>query len=332
MFMVLDMMLQDSSRYPKWCGCGRRKWKGTFRIATFWIVSPIAVTLVLAVVAGSVAKNGMSAWDTFNQNKLMSNELSRCFLCSIITVMDLLIVMQDWDFPEFNTNNDHAINLPGVGFQQCNCNLNACFNGKKQARRKSESSKVHPTAVATGDSDKDELEEDESRFKRLGIQSKESKAYNLTHGGTGCKTAECTWITSPGVDFCDRPECRVPWHHVVVTGKWFNYGIIFMVMIFDAIMTKNQIFYQPRDNGQYVDPGPIGKEWEKDTGLMAREIPWTKYVKLALNDGRSNKWVEVQHVRPINGTTPSTTTVLSQPDNSAFTKTVDEFHYNTTKT
>ena len=252
MFMVLDMMLQDSSRYPDWCVCGRKKWKGTFRIATFWIVSPIGVTLVLVVIAGSIAKNGMSAWDQFNQNKLMSNELSRCFLCSIITVMDLFIVMQDWDFPEFD-NDAAAINLPGVGFDQCKCNLNACFAGKQSKKKKVESSsrggaggggsKVHPSPAA-GAADTTSQEDERSRFKRLGLQMKDDKAYNLLHGGVPCKTAECSWITAPGVDFCTKAECKVPWHHVVVTGKWFNYGIIFMVMIFDAIMVRECSFLQ----------------------------------------------------------------------------------------
>lgn len=57
--------------------------------------------------------------------------------------------------------------------------------------------------------------------------------------------------------------CRVMWSdarpparrslarfYVKVTGKWFNYGIIFMVMILDINMTKNQIVYIPADYGQ----------------------------------------------------------------------------------
>jgi len=36
-------------------------------------------------------------------------------------------------------------------------------------------------------------------------------------------------------------------------GKWFNYGIIFLVMILDLNMWKNQIFYAPEDFAQCVD-------------------------------------------------------------------------------
>jgi hypothetical protein len=40
-----------------------------------------------------------------------SIELSRAFLCSFVLVMDLMIVMQDWDFPHFTNTLD--VNLPG---------------------------------------------------------------------------------------------------------------------------------------------------------------------------------------------------------------------------
>lgn len=41
----------------------------------------------------------------------------------------------------------------------------------------------------------------------------------------------------------------------LLTGKWFNYGIIFLVLILDLNMWKNQIFYKPYEYGQYVGPG-----------------------------------------------------------------------------
>ena len=54
------------------------------------------------------------------------------------------------------------------------------------------------------------------------------------------------------------PDCLRREHWVVhISGKWFNYGILFMVMLLDLNMWKNQIFYKPYDFGQYV--GPNGK-------------------------------------------------------------------------
>lgn len=63
----------------------------------------------------------------------------------------------------------------------------------------------------------------------------------------------------PGVDFSNvNCACKVPFKteelNIKVTGKWFNYGIIFIVMILDANMLKNQILYEPAPYGQYTDP------------------------------------------------------------------------------
>lgn len=51
------------------------------------------------------------------------------------------------------------------------------------------------------------------------------------------------------------PKClkREHWN-VHITGKWFNYGILFIVMLLDLNMWKNQIFYGPYDYGQYTGP------------------------------------------------------------------------------
>ena len=46
---------------------------------------------------------------------------------------------------------------------------------------------------------------------------------------------------------------RLPGGEIRITGKWFNYGIIFIVMILDLNMWKNQIFYEPFVYGQYTD-------------------------------------------------------------------------------
>jgi len=40
---------------------------------------------------------------------------------------------------------------------------------------------------------------------------------------------------------------------VTIEGKWFNYGVVFIVMVFDLYQWKNQIYYQPWLYGQYTD-------------------------------------------------------------------------------
>ncbi|XP_051886095.1 transmembrane protein 117 isoform X6 [Pristis pectinata] len=169
-WMVTDMMLQDDS-YPAWGVTARAFWrKGYNRIVLFWSV---LITLTSVVVV--VITTDWISWDKLNRGFLPSDEVSRAFLASFILVFDLLIVMQDWEFPQFMGNLE--INLPGL-----------------------------PTSH---------------------IQ-----------------------LRLPHFQKIFKNE-----YTICITGKWFNYGIIFLVLILDLNMWKNQIFYQPAEYGQYVGPG-----------------------------------------------------------------------------
>ena len=59
-------------------------------------------------------------------------------------------------------------------------------------------------------------------------------------------------IKLPGLN-TGNIQFHVPGGDIRITGKWFNYGIIFIVMILDLNMWKNQIFYEPFVYGQYTD-------------------------------------------------------------------------------
>ncbi|XP_048780171.2 transmembrane protein 117-like isoform X2 [Ostrea edulis] len=165
-WMVTDMMLQEKL-YPLWAVGARRWWNtGYRRIILFWTITTLATFIVILVIATDYIQ-----WDKLNRDFLHSNEVSRAFLASFILVMDILIVLQDWDFPHFVSAID--IKLPGVNTAHIKFNIPTCL--------KREVWKVH------------------------------------------------------------------------ITGKWFNYGILFLVMILDLNMWKNQIFYGPFDYGQYTD-------------------------------------------------------------------------------
>ncbi|XP_047676136.1 transmembrane protein 117 isoform X2 [Tachysurus fulvidraco] len=169
-WMVTDMMLQDSL-YPDWGRAARRFWKqGSNRIVLFWTVL-ISLTSVVVLVIST----DWISWDHLNRGFLPSDEVSRAFLASFILVFDLLIVMQDWEFPHFMGDLD--MNLPGLSTTQIKFKLPVC--------------------------------------KRIFKEE----------------------------------------YHIHITGKWFNYGIIFLVLILDLNMWKNQIFYKPYEYGQYVGPG-----------------------------------------------------------------------------
>ncbi|XP_051547773.1 transmembrane protein 117 [Myxocyprinus asiaticus] len=169
-WMVTDMMLQDT-HYPDWGRTARHLWrKGNNRIVLFWTVLVSLTSVVVLVISTDWIR-----WDNLNRGFLPSDEVSRAFLASFILVFDLLIVMQDWEFPHFMGDLD--MNLPGLSTTQLKIKLPVC--------------------------------------KRI---------------------------------FKDE-------YHIHITGKWFNYGIIFLVLILDLNMWKNQIFYKPYEYGQYVGPG-----------------------------------------------------------------------------
>ncbi|KAH3727635.1 transmembrane protein 117-like [Dreissena polymorpha] len=165
-WMVTDIMLQEKL-YPGWAQPVRRWWRHRFnRIILFWlVVSSTSFAVVFAIATDYIN------WDQLNRDFMATNELSRSFLASFILVMDLLIVMQDWDFPHFVSALD--IKLPGVNTAHIRFSIPKCLKRE-------------------------------------------------------------TW-------------------DIHITGKWFNYGILFMVMLLDLNMWKNQIFYNPYDYGQYVN-------------------------------------------------------------------------------
>ncbi|MGH0146088.1 UNVERIFIED_CONTAM: hypothetical protein FKN15_035146 [Acipenser sinensis] len=164
------MMLQDKL-YPDWGKAARTFWKrGNNRIVLFWTVLFSLTSVVVLVIS-----TDWISWDNLNRGFLPSDEVSRAFLASFILVFDLLIVMQDWEFPHFMGDLD--VNLPGMSTTQVKLKLPVC---------------------------------------------------------------KCIF----------KEE-----YHIHITGKWFNYGIIFLVLILDLNMWKNQIFYKPYEYGQYVGPG-----------------------------------------------------------------------------
>uniref|UniRef100_A0A8C1TEU7 Transmembrane protein 117 n=1 Tax=Cyprinus carpio TaxID=7962 RepID=A0A8C1TEU7_CYPCA len=163
--MVTEYMGIRNESFMKMVAVGT--WMGDFVTATVLVSLTSVVVLVIST--------DWISWDNLNRGFLPSHEVSRAFLASFILVFDLLIIMQDWEFPHFMGDLD--MNLPGLSTTQLKIKL--------------------PVG------------------KRI---------------------------------FKDE-------YHIHITGKWFNYGIIFMVLILDLNMWKNQIFYKPYEYGQYVGPG-----------------------------------------------------------------------------
>ncbi|XP_045119048.1 transmembrane protein 117-like isoform X2 [Portunus trituberculatus] len=198
--MVTDMMLQDNL-YPNWAPEFRRLYRisNVPRILIFWCgYIVVAIVVIFLIVSDYIS------WDELNKGFVETTELSRAFLASFILVMDLLIVMQDWDFPHFTSTID--VNLPGFS----------------------------------------------------------------------------TYIL------------RWKYAKISVTGKWFNYGIIFMVMILDLNMWKNQLFYSPGPYGQYIDPNSSKVYTVEDPVFISEgnESMWTWKARSEIDNATGRPYLE----------------------------------------
>ena len=106
--MVIDMIFQDKY-YPRFAPKVRAGYKGNLRVILFWVLTPLLCAIVISVIVVDLIE-----WDNYGNSFTSTSELTRGLLASMITLWDLLIVMQDWEFPTFETNQD--INLPGRTF------------------------------------------------------------------------------------------------------------------------------------------------------------------------------------------------------------------------
>eukprot|EP00993_Chasmostoma_nieuportense_P001907 NODE_2746_length_1104_cov_29.532242_g2621_i0.p1 GENE.NODE_2746_length_1104_cov_29.532242_g2621_i0~~NODE_2746_length_1104_cov_29.532242_g2621_i0.p1 ORF type:complete len:341 (-),score=100.99 NODE_2746_length_1104_cov_29.532242_g2621_i0:49-1071(-) len=137
--------LKFRRNYTTFCSFLSVRWEGLLRVSTL-----VATFLITAVPVLLIVCTDWVFWPA------CTNEVIRIFLASVITLCDLLILIQDWEFPTF----------------------------------------AEPSEPGT--------------------------------------------VEQPVLSF----------FNVHITGKWFNYGIIFLVMILDLNMTKNQLIYTPASFGQ----------------------------------------------------------------------------------
>ncbi|KAI2648664.1 Transmembrane protein 117 [Labeo rohita] len=171
-------------------------------------------------------------WDNLNRGFLPSDEVSRAFLASFILVFDLLIVMQCLINSETQNGREPSgftssfISASSIGFTPRNLSFisDPCVRGA--------SSVTHVCWLF--------LFQDWEFPHFMG---------DLDMNLPGLSTTQLK-IRLPVCKRIFKDE-----YHIHITGKWFNYGIIFLVLILDLNMWKNQIFYKPYEYGQYVGPG-----------------------------------------------------------------------------
>lgn len=187
LFLVLDMMLQERKHYKDWAVWLRNKWEGNVRVIAFWVTILSTIPMVTTLILLDIIK-----WDLLSYG---SSELGRGILAGCVALADMIIVMQDWEYPRFKTSTD--VKLPGL----------------------------------------------KSSFINLSCFEK---------------------------------------YPILITGKWFNYGIIMLIMVLDFNNVYSQLWYRPEYYGQYV--GPDGRIWNIDNVTVASNVTNLNYtLRIVMN-------------------------------------------------
>lgn len=96
LLQILDGVLQDRHWYPDWADAVKTTWNeahdGWFRVYTMWALGIIAI--------------GFAVLATQATDAIGLNEIARAFVGTLVMYFDLLIVVQDWEFPTFELPGD----------------------------------------------------------------------------------------------------------------------------------------------------------------------------------------------------------------------------------
>lgn len=104
--MVTDAVLQDQVKYPNWAKGLKKRYReglnGWLRVVLVWVVAAVAAVVVPLGIHNS--GKGHLKWDDRTVGGL--TEVARAALVSVICFCDLFTVVQDWDFPTFQSGLD----------------------------------------------------------------------------------------------------------------------------------------------------------------------------------------------------------------------------------
>jgi len=113
--MCLDSMLQDTTKYHAWAPWARSKWVDNTRIIIFW-----AIFIPSTIVVNCLIWIDTVIWEDFS-GSLKSNEIDRAFVAGLIMCLNLMVIVQDWEFPNFDTGLEiDSVKLVGLNVSQLN--------------------------------------------------------------------------------------------------------------------------------------------------------------------------------------------------------------------
>lgn len=110
-FMILDSMFQEEKKYPnswveRYGDFWVKTWNGYFRIVFVWFFFLIGSIIVVTKVW---IQNDSHFEEWRMSTDYTTNEVERAFIGALIFGLDLAIVTQDWDFPEFRNSQEIMI-------------------------------------------------------------------------------------------------------------------------------------------------------------------------------------------------------------------------------
>jgi len=121
LIMVLDSMLQDTQKYPEWLAGGPKEFWGRWRITGCWLIA-VVPTMICYTMLILEEEDDTNAWDDISPGM---TDIGRCTIVGFIMLFDLSILIQDWEFPTFDSDIGADILIPGfnvtdVDFTFCN--------------------------------------------------------------------------------------------------------------------------------------------------------------------------------------------------------------------
>ena len=115
MVLIADVIIY-SKLYPNFCTRSRHLIrKHSNRVLIFWILFVIPITLFSI----GIFLETEDKWDRLFIDQSFNDELWNLSLTVLALILNLLSVMQDWDFPHFKTGHDYS--MPGLDSDHIKC-------------------------------------------------------------------------------------------------------------------------------------------------------------------------------------------------------------------
>eukprot|EP01006_Ploeotia_vitrea_P014822 TRINITY_DN4062_c0_g1_i1.p1 TRINITY_DN4062_c0_g1~~TRINITY_DN4062_c0_g1_i1.p1 ORF type:complete len:710 (+),score=29.79 TRINITY_DN4062_c0_g1_i1:316-2130(+) len=229
------------------------KWEGWVRL-----LSMILVLAVFAAIINPIIWLDLIDWPGF------TDECGRVLLTSFRALFDILILIQDWEFPTFSLPHK-----PGKAEQPVfSISVRCTFlrSHIRRLRRKltshnsgadKEISSSNSTPSHSNPNSPTKVNHTSSQSHIQQVQNHvNNESYsqpNLSSSAVASSSSSpATTPTTPAQAISGISTSAFEFHNkekplvsVYITGKWFNYGILFLFMLFDFVLIIKQCLYKP---------------------------------------------------------------------------------------